>query len=265
MTKEFEKIKKELKKNLTFGLSDLPEINQPYTIILKWNTVIENIRNEQNKQSHMKDADVCDHKPTMRLHNLIKNNHNSILKELKTLWEKGYFGLSMSEIDETQKELTNNETLWRPIWIKFLDSWAGPSKHFPTLKRIVQSVKDEVLLLHISVMMPGAKLKPHKGISMGVWRYHYGLDIPEGDVCIKVEDTIHKWENGKGFIFDDTVTHEVWNNTDRPRFIIFADVMRDMPNVMISKMNKFVHRLINDLPHTKGIKEKLEKEGINLS
>ena len=171
----------------------------------------------------------------------------------------------MSEIDITQKELTENKTFWTPIWVKFLDSWAGPSKHLPTLKNIVQSLKDDVLLLHISVMMPGAKLKSHKGISMGVWRYHYGLEIPEGDVCIKIENVVYKWENKKGFIWDDTLTHEVWNNTDQPRFIIFADVLRDMPNEILVKMNRHVYRIINNLPHTKEIKNMLEKEGISLS
>ena len=262
---DFKKIQSKFEKNILKDVDLLPSINQPYNIILKWNSFIENIRNEQNKKSHLKDAEICGHDASMRLHSLIEKNHDQILKELKILWDKGYTGLSMSEIDITQKELTENKTFWTPIWVKFLDSWAGPSKHLPTLKNIVQSLKDDVLLLHISVMMPGAKLKSHKGISMGVWRYHYGLEIPEGDVCIKIENVVYKWENKKGFIWDDTLTHEVWNNTDQPRFIIFADVLRDMPNEILVKMNRHVYRIINNLPHTKEIKNMLEKEGISLS
>lgn len=261
----FKKLEKEFDKLLLTEIKDLPSVNQPYYIIRKWNEVIESVRNVQNKQMHLQDAETCAHTTIKKLHKSIKNNHDQILTELQTLLQKGYSGLSMSEIDITQKELTNNETFWTPIWVKFLTSWAGTSKYLPTLKKITEELQDEVVLLHVSVMKPGAKLKPHQGISMSVWRYHYGLDVPEGDVCIKIEDQIYKWQNKKGFIWDDTLVHEVWNNTDKPRFIIFADVLREMPNPFYADMNKYIYHLINRLPHTKEIKEMLEKEGLSLS
>jgi beta-hydroxylase len=74
-----------------------------------------------------------------------------------------------------------------------------------------------------SVMRAGAHIPPHEGLQANFLRCHLGIDIPEGDTALRVEDTIHKWENGKAFVFDDRVTHEAWNKTDRDRVVLLVD------------------------------------------
>ena len=46
---------------------------------------------------------------------------------------------------------------------------------------------------------------------------------------IRVGDDIRHWEEGKSLIFDDTFNHEVWNDTDETRVVLFVDVMRPLP------------------------------------
>ena len=69
----------------------------------------------------------------------------------------------------------------------------------------------------------GTHIKPHKGYTDRVLRCHLGLIVPGGKCELKVENTIHRWEEGKAFIFDDTLLHEAINYTDSDRYVLLLD------------------------------------------
>ncbi|MBC7881275.1 MAG: aspartyl/asparaginyl beta-hydroxylase domain-containing protein, partial [Anaerolineae bacterium] len=74
----------------------------------------------------------------------------------------------------------------------------------------------------------------HCGVSKGVLRYHLGLIVPaEGDqCCIRVDNEIRSWSEGKSLIFDDTFEHEVWNRDPRRRVVLMIDTLRPLPPVL---------------------------------
>lgn len=59
---------------------------------------------------------------------------------------------------------------------------------------------------------------------------------------MRVKDTIHRWEEGKGIIFDDSLEHEVYNKSDQTRVVLIVDFLRPMSlpahalNVALLKM-----------------------------
>jgi len=55
-----------------------------------------------------------------------------------------------------------------------------------------------------------------------------GLIIPEpvGSSRIRVGKDVRFWEEGKSMIFDDSHLHEVWNDCDSQRIVLFVDVER---------------------------------------
>jgi beta-hydroxylase len=83
----------------------------------------------------------------------------------------------------------------------------------------------------ISILSPRKHILPHRGPYKGVLRYHLGLIVPQdAEACrIRVGDDIRHWEEGKSLVFDDTFNHEVWNDTDETRVVLFVDVMRPLP------------------------------------
>ena len=91
-----------------------------------------------------------------------------------------------------------------------------------TVKLIEDNVPTKGLV-GFSKLKPGACIRPHKGFKGRFLRYHLGIDIPEGDCGLSVEEEVFKWENGKSFIFDDTKTHSAWNNTELDRTILVID------------------------------------------
>ncbi|HEY0516664.1 MAG TPA: aspartyl/asparaginyl beta-hydroxylase domain-containing protein [Solirubrobacteraceae bacterium] len=84
----------------------------------------------------------------------------------------------------------------------------------------------------ISILSPRKHILDHRGPYKGVLRYHLGLIVPEdAESCrIRVGEDYRHWEEGSSLIFDDTFNHEVWNDTDETRVVLFVDVMRPLPS-----------------------------------
>lgn len=84
-----------------------------------------------------------------------------------------------------------------------------------------------------SILAPGKHIPHHRGPYKGVLRYHLGLVIPEpAERCrIRVGDEVRQWAEGASMVFDDTYDHEVWNDTDGERVVLFVDVVRPLTGV----------------------------------
>lgn len=81
-----------------------------------------------------------------------------------------------------------------------------------------------------SILSPGKHIPPHRGPYAGVLRMHLGLQVPgPREKCrIRIGDQCYAWEEGRAIIFDDTYNHEVWNETDGYRVVLFVDFQRPM-------------------------------------
>jgi aspartyl/asparaginyl beta-hydroxylase (cupin superfamily) len=97
----------------------------------------------------------------------------------------------------------------------------------------------------LSILSPRKHILDHRGPYKGVLRYHLGLIVPhEKEQCrIRVGDEIRHWEAGKSMVFDDTFNHEVWNDTDETRVVLFVDVLRPLP-FPDSLINKLIVKAI---------------------
>ena len=81
-----------------------------------------------------------------------------------------------------------------------------------------------------SILSPNKHIPSHRGPWAGVLRMHLGLMVPEPrqNVRIRIADQICLWEEGKCLIFDDTWNHEVWNDTNGYRVVLFVDFERPL-------------------------------------
>jgi len=48
--------------------------------------------------------------------------------------------------------------------------------------------------------------------------------IVPGNCQFRVGGEIREWREGEAFAFDDTIEHEAWNDSDRPRVVLIFDV-----------------------------------------
>ena len=84
-----------------------------------------------------------------------------------------------------------------------------------------------------SILAPGYHIPAHRGPTRGVIRAHLGLIVPrEADkVWIRVGDRIIHWAEGKVVLFDDFYEHEVRNDTNERRAVLFIDIERPMDRI----------------------------------
>lgn len=76
-----------------------------------------------------------------------------------------------------------------------------------------------------SRLSPGARIPPHTGVLNTRLICHLPLVVPP-DCGFRVGGQTRQWKEGKLLVFDDTVEHEAWNESDRDRIILIFDVWR---------------------------------------
>lgn len=81
-----------------------------------------------------------------------------------------------------------------------------------------------------SIHAPGMAIPPHKGVTAGMCVFHLGLKVPQdtANCAIRVENEIVHWQDGEGFVFDDTKQHETWNRTEDERVILLIQFDRPL-------------------------------------
>jgi aspartyl/asparaginyl beta-hydroxylase (cupin superfamily) len=106
---------------------------------------------------------------------------------------------------------------------------AENAKHCPETMRLLGKIPG-VKTAFFSILSPHKHIPAHRGAYNGVLRFHLGLLVPEprAQVRIRIGNDFRNWTEGKALIFDDTFNHEVWNDTDGYRVVLFVDFTRPL-------------------------------------
>jgi aspartyl/asparaginyl beta-hydroxylase (cupin superfamily) len=74
-----------------------------------------------------------------------------------------------------------------------------------------------------SLLAPRTRIPPHTGVSNTRLVCHLPLNVPPG--CgFRVGAETRSWEVGRAFVFDDTIEHEAWNDSDELRVVLIFDL-----------------------------------------
>jgi aspartate beta-hydroxylase len=99
---------------------------------------------------------------------------------------------------------------------------------------------------YFSVLKPHTRLPPHTGTTNTRCIVHLPLVIPPG--CrFRVGSQVRSWEKGKAWVFDDTIEHDAWNDSDQIRIILIFDIWnplltsaeRDMVRAMTIGLGRY--------------------------
>ena len=74
-----------------------------------------------------------------------------------------------------------------------------------------------------SVLSPHTHIPPHTGSANTRLIVHLPLVLPP-DCIFRVGNDTRSWEMGHAWVFDDTIEHEAWNNSDETRVILIFDL-----------------------------------------
>ena len=74
-----------------------------------------------------------------------------------------------------------------------------------------------------SLLKPRTRIPPHTGVTNVRLVTHLALIVPEG--CgFRVGNDTRRWVPGKAWVFDDTIEHEAWNDSDKLRVVLIFDI-----------------------------------------
>ena len=74
-----------------------------------------------------------------------------------------------------------------------------------------------------SVLAPHTHIPPHSSVTNARLVVHLPLIVPEG--CrFRVGNETREWREGEAWVFDDTIDHEAWNDSDQYRVILMIDI-----------------------------------------
>lgn len=74
-----------------------------------------------------------------------------------------------------------------------------------------------------SLLKPHTHIPPHTGVTNSRAIVHLPLIVP--DRCgFRVGGEVRNWSEGEAFVFDDTIEHEAWNDSDDLRVVLIFDV-----------------------------------------
>ena len=79
--------------------------------------------------------------------------------------------------------------------------------------------------LMFSLLAPRTRIPPHHGVANFRVVMHLPLIVPR-DCYFRVGADTRKWIEGEPWIFDDTIEHEAWNDSDELRVVLIGDLWR---------------------------------------
>ena len=92
-----------------------------------------------------------------------------------------------------------------------------------------------------SILAPHTHIPAHTGVTNTRAVVHLPLVVP-GDCRFRVGGETRHWVEGQAWAFDDTIEHEAWNDSDKPRAVLIIDAW----NPFLNEEERAVVRLAAD-------------------
>lgn len=96
-----------------------------------------------------------------------------------------------------------------------------------------------------SLLAPRTRIPPHVGVSNVRLVTHLPLIIP-ADCGFRVGNETRGWTLGEGFVFDDTIEHEAWNDSGQLRVVLIFDIwhpdLTPPERAMITALTEGIHQ-----------------------
>jgi len=104
-----------------------------------------------------------------------------------------------------------------------------------------------------SLLKPRTRIPPHNGVTNTRLVTHVALIIPDG--CrFRVGNDIRVWVQGKAWVFDDTIEHEAWNDSDKLRVLLMFDIWHPQltppERAMITALTRCIQAFTGDTGDT---------------
>lgn len=171
---------------------------------------------------------------------LLEDNYKEIQKELFAIIAAQKDIPNIQELFNKDIELSNDNG-WKTYFLQlFFNRVEHNRQECPKTAELLDNVPNLVSAF-FSILGPEKHIPAHRGFFNGILRYHLGLivPVPHTDCLIRVNNDYRSWEEGRSLIFDDTYSHEVWNNSAHIRIVLILDFVRPLNRPLTWLITKF--------------------------
>jgi aspartyl/asparaginyl beta-hydroxylase (cupin superfamily) len=200
----------------------------------------------------------------------IPNEHFPFVAELEANWQEIRAELEviledreripfLDKISPDQARIAHSQK-WRAFFLWGMgEELKGNTARCPKTAALLRQVPG-LRSAWFSILAPNYKIKPHRGITKGVLRSHLGLIVPKRwQQCrMIVGGESVRWREGKCFVFDDSMLHQVWNRTSEERAILLFDFDRPM-RWPASALNRFAMAMLKRTAYYRDARKNLKK------
>lgn len=119
-----------------------------------------------------------------------------------------------------------------------------------------------------SALAPRTHIPAHTGESNARLVVHLPLIVPEKCGTLRVGFEEREWKVGEALIFDDSIEHEAWNNSDELRVVLLFDIWhpalslkdREMVNALVAVESEFRTRnnLVTQAPPARPVPRQID-------
>jgi beta-hydroxylase len=178
----------------------------------------------------------------------LESNWLVIRKELEQVLQYVDDLPNFQDISKRQNRIANDNRWKTYFFYAFGFKATKNCENCPETTQLLEKIPG-LKVAFFSILAPGKHIPKHRGKHKGLIRYHLGLIVPEPkSACrIQIGNEVAYWEEGKSLIFDDTYPHEVWNDTDGYRVVLFLDIARPL-RFPLSIVNWLVNNLVAASP-----------------
>jgi aspartyl/asparaginyl beta-hydroxylase (cupin superfamily) len=142
------------------------------------------------------------------------------------------------------KEL-NASDKWQAIHLlKNGDKVESNARHCPKTMAILEGIPQPRIRgaspnAMFSLLAPQTHIPPHTGVANTRLVCHLPLIVPP-DCGFRCGDSRREWTLGEAFVFDDTIEHEAWNDSNQLRVVLILDLwapaLTDAERAIITSM-----------------------------
>ena len=128
-----------------------------------------------------------------------------------------------------QWKALNNSRDWTAIHL-LKNGWPVEvnARHCPQTMTAIAHMDQPVVpgaspVAMFSLLAPRTRIPAHQGVANTRLVCHLPLIVPP-DCGFRVGATIREWRVGEAFVFDDSIEHEAWNDSNELRVVLIIDV-----------------------------------------
>lgn len=151
---------------------------------------------------------------------------------------------NFQDVSYSQKSITDDDKWKVFVFHAFKKRISANCNSYPQTTRLIETIPGMTSAM-FSILLPNKHIPSHRGPYKGILRLLLPVKMPRNvDQCyIKIKGKPYYWQEGKCFIFDDSIEHEVFNNTNEIRIALFVDFYRPLA-FPFNILNRIIYHFI---------------------